>query len=167
MDQGTGAYPVRAYFLSRTEFAIISLGMGKARGILSVMADEERFERWEPIDGLASKMFLEALHDDREGFRLILRSAEPKARALRILFDAPLCYRGAQEAYLLRQIYEAHDIYPWPIFIVRNSRYAKWFYAQATDAIDRDGHHYHIAAIDEIIDVLSARPPIVTWLNDI
>lgn len=130
------------------------------------MADEERFERWEPIDGVQARMFLEALHDDREGFRLILKAAEPKARSLRILFDAPLCYRGAQELYLLRQIYEAHDIYPWPFFIVRNSRYSRWFYAQATDAIDKDGHHYHIAAMDEIIDVISARPPIISWLSD-
>jgi hypothetical protein len=130
------------------------------------MGDEERFERWEPIDGLAPKMFLDAIHDDREGFRLILKAGEPKARALRILFDAPLCYRGAQEAYLLRQIYEGHAIYPWPIFIVRNSRYAKWFYAQASAAIDKDGHHYHIAAMDEMVDVLSARPPILSWLND-
>ncbi len=131
------------------------------------MAEEERFERWDPIDGLSPKMYIDGMYDDREGFRLILKSAEPKMRSLRILFDAPLCYRGAQEAYLLRQIYSENDIYPWPIFIVRNSRYAKWFYSQATDVIDRDGHHYHIAAMDEIIDVLSARPPIVTWLNDV
>lgn len=130
------------------------------------MSNEERFERWEPIDGLQPRMFLEAMHDDREGFRLILRADEPRARALRILFDAPLCYRGAQELYLLREIYEGNDIYPWPIFIVRNSRYAKWFYRQASEAIDRDGHHYHIAAMDEIIDVISARPPIISWLND-
>ena len=131
------------------------------------MADEEKFERWEPIDGLAPKMFLDAMYDDREGFRLILKAPDPKLRSLRILFDAPLCYRGTQEAYLLRTIYETNPIYPWPIFIVRNSRYAKWFYAQAADALDTDGHHYHIAAIDEIIDVLSARPPVLTWLNDV
>ncbi len=131
------------------------------------MAEEERFERWEPIDGLVPKMLLDAVYDDREGFRLILRSPDPKLRSLRILFDAPLCYRGTQEAYLLREIYESAGIYPWPIFIVRNSRYAKWFYAQATGAIDKDGHHYHIAAMDQIIDVLSARPPILSWLNDV
>ena len=112
------------------------------------MAEAERFERWEPIDGLAPKMLIDGMYDDREGFRLILKSSDPKMRSLRILFDAPLCYRGAQEAYLLRQIYSENDIYPWPIFIVRNSRYAKWFYSQAADAIDKDGHHYHIAAMD-------------------
>ncbi len=131
------------------------------------MNDNERFERWESIDGLASKMYLDAVYDDREGFRIILKSPELKSRALRILFDAPLCYRGAQEAYLLRQIYDARDIYPWPIFIVRNSRYAKWFYTQASDALDKDGHHYHIAAMDEIVDVISARPPVISWLNDV
>jgi hypothetical protein len=130
------------------------------------MADEERFERWELIGGLSPQMSLDAKHDDREGFRLILKSPDPKMRALRILFDEPLCYRGTQEALLLRQIYKAGGIYPWPIFIVRNSRYAKWFYAQATDAIDRDGNHYHIAAVNEIVDVLSARPPVLSWLDE-
>lgn len=129
------------------------------------MEDEEKFERWE-LEGLAPRMVLDAMYDDREGFRLILKSPEPRGRVLRILFDAPLCYRGTTEAYLLRKIYESDSIYPWPLFIVRNSRYAKWFYAQAKDAIDKDGHHYHIAAMHEIIDVLSARPPVLTWLND-
>jgi hypothetical protein len=131
------------------------------------MVDEEQFERWEAIGGLTPKMFLDAMLDDREGFRIILKSPDPKFSELRILFEAPICYRGTQEKYLLRSIYEANSIYPWPIFIVRNSRYAKWFYAQAGDAIDKDGNHYHIAAMDQIVDVLSARPPILTWLNDV
>ena len=129
------------------------------------MEDQEKFERLE-IEGLAPRMALDAMYDDREGFRLILKTAEPKAKVLRILFDAPICYRGTSEALLLRKIYELDDIYPWPVFIVKNSRYAKWFYAQAKDAIDKDGHHYHIAATREIIDVLSARPPVFTWLTD-
>jgi hypothetical protein len=129
------------------------------------MADEEKFERWE-LDGLTPKMFVNALYDDQEGYRLILKAQDPKSKALRILFDAPLCYRGTQEAYLLRGIYEANSIYPWPLFIVRNSRYVRWFYAQAAGAIEKDGHHYHIAAMDQMLDVISARPPILSWLND-
>jgi hypothetical protein len=128
--------------------------------------EDERFERWEPIDGLPAKMYLDAMLDDREGFRIILRANEPKARTLRIVFDDPVCYRGAHEAYLLKRVYETHDIYPWPIFIVRNSRYVRWFYAQAVDAIDKDGHHYHIAAMDEMVDIISARPPVISWLSD-
>ncbi len=127
---------------------------------------EERFEKWEPIGGLQAKMYLEAMHDDKEGFRLILRGREPQSRALRILFEEPICYRGAQENYLLKQLYQYHDIYPWPIFIVKNSRYAAWFYGQVDGLLPEIGQHYHIAAMDEMIDVLSARPPIVTWLTD-
>ena len=70
--------------------------------------------------------------------------------------------QGARVETLVEQ-----QIYPWPIFIVRNSRYAKWFYTQASDALDKDGHHYHIAAMDEIVDVISARPPVISWLNDV
>src|SRR5262249_60546715 len=103
---------------------------------------------------------------NRAALCLFFNSSYRNMIALRLLFDYPLCYRGTQEIQLLRQIYKAGGIYPWPIFIVRNSRYAKWFYAQATDAIDRDGHHYHIAAVNEIIYALSARPPILSWLHD-
>ncbi len=126
---------------------------------------DEQFERWEPIGGLTEKMYLEAMHDDREGFRIILRSKEPNARLLRILFEEPICYRGAQETYLLRQLYDYHPIYPWPIFIVKNSRYASWFYAQLNGLLPEAGRHYHIAAMDEMIDVISVRPPIITWLG--
>ena len=54
------------------------------------MAEEERFERWEPIDGLSSKMYIDGMYDDREGFRLILKSTEPKMRSLRIFSCPPL-----------------------------------------------------------------------------
>ena len=131
------------------------------------MVDEETFERWEPIGGLAPKMLLDAMLDDREGFRIILKSPDPKFRELRIFFEEPLCYRGTQEKNLLRSIYEGSSIYPWPIFIVRNSRYARWFYSQAAEAAGQDGYHYHIAAMDQIVDVLSARRPIVSWLDDV
>jgi hypothetical protein len=131
---------------------------------LSSMEDEEKFERWE-ADGLSPQMFLDAVRDDSEGFRLILRPANAKLRPLKIEFKQPLCYRGTHQPFLLREIYEGDPIYPWPIFIVRNSRYARWFYAQAPATVEKGGHHYHIAAMDELVDVLSALPPIISWLD--
>lgn len=110
-------------------------------------------------------MALEAMHDDKEGFRLILRANETNARPLRIKFEEPACYRGASENYLLKQVYQTHPIYPWPIFIVKNSRYASWFYGQF-GAEANAGRHYHIAATDGMVDVISPRPPILTWLPD-
>jgi hypothetical protein len=127
---------------------------------------EEVFEKWEPIGGLQAEMYLEAMHDDKEGFRVILKGVGEPARALRILFEDPLCYRGAQESYVLKQLYEQHAIYPWPIFVVSNSRYVSWFYDQLGGLLPETGRHYHVAAMDEMIDVISARPPVVTWLAD-
>ncbi|MDX2264879.1 MAG: hypothetical protein NW215_07895 [Hyphomicrobiales bacterium] len=126
--------------------------------------DDEQFEKWEPIGGLDAHMSLESMRDDHEGFRIILKADKPDARPLRIRFQEPVCYRGAAESHLLKQLYESHDIYPWPIFIVKNSRYAAWFYGQVGG--DASGRHYHIAATDGMIDVISARPPIVTWLPE-
>jgi hypothetical protein len=131
------------------------------------MANEERFERWELLEGLSPVMSLDAKRHDPEGFRLILKSPEAKARLVRILFHEPLCYRGTREPLLLREIYKEGGIYPWPLFIVRNSRYARWFYAQAADAVDKDGNHYHIAAANEIVDVISALPPVIGWLDEV
>ncbi len=127
---------------------------------------DEQFEKWEPIGGLHAAMALEAMHDDKEGFRLILKAPEPNARPLRIKFEEPVCYRGASENYLIKQVYDSHAIYPWPIFIVKNSRYAAWFYGQLSGALPDSGQHYHIAAMGDMIDVISPRPPIVTWLPD-
>lgn len=128
---------------------------------------EERYEKWAPIQGLEARMYLDAMHDDREGFRLILRGDEaPGARrALRILFESPLCYRATQEDRLLDQLYEAHDIYPWPIFVVQNSRYTAWFFEQTDKPMGATAHHYHIAAMDEVIDVISERPPVLSWIG--
>jgi hypothetical protein len=135
---------------------------GSGRGM---NGGEERYERWAPIHGLEPRMYLDAMHDDREGFRLILRSDGEPRRALRILFESPLCYRAAQEDRLLDQLYESHDIYPWPIFVVQNSRYTAWFFGQLDKAQGAVAHHYHIAAIDEVIDVISERPPVLCWIG--
>lgn len=128
---------------------------------------EERFVRWEPVGGLAAEMMVEAMRDDREGFRLILREArEAASRALRIAFDEPVCFRAAQDRHFVAQMYERHEMYPWPIFVVENSRYQDWFYTQTGTPPDRRAKHYHIAAAGEIIDVIAERPPVVSWLGD-
>jgi hypothetical protein len=128
---------------------------------------EERYEKWAPIPGLEPHMYLDAIHDDQEGFRLILRTEAGvgRRRALRILFECPLCYRASQEDRLLDLLYETHDIYPWPIFVVQNSRYTAWFFGQMDAPPGGVVHHYHIAALDEVIDVISERPPVLSWIG--
>jgi hypothetical protein len=59
------------------------------------------FHKWELISELPEDMYLEGLHNDYEGFRLLLKGAGDKARMLRITFDPVLAYRGIDEGDLI------------------------------------------------------------------
>ena len=51
------------------------------------------FKKWEPLPGLPEEMYLEGLHNDYEGFRLLLKGDGDQAKMLRITFDPVLAYR--------------------------------------------------------------------------
>lgn len=111
---------------------------------------------------------MEGLHYDCEGFRLLLKSVGDQARMLRITFDPVLVYRGIDEGDLI--FYECFDDYEkdgmWSFFIVRHSDYLDWFHHASQGMYeDRDVVHYAIYTSNECLDILSAYPPKVEWLN--
>jgi hypothetical protein len=123
------------------------------------------FEKWIPIDNLVEPLYLEAVHDDHEGFRLLLKGSSDQDKVLRITFDPALSYRNTDEGDLLKTI-NGQDFGGWSLYIVSNSGYLKWF-SEESHGIheDEDIIHYAIYTPNDCLDVLSAYPPKVEWLN--
>lgn len=122
--------------------------------------------KWQPIDNIPDRLYLEGLYDDYEGFRLLLRSENSQEGIIRIRFDAHLAYRNTDESERLQTLNNHIQLCGhWPLFIVEESDFTEWLIVEsyvirnATDIV-----HYMIVTPNDIVDVLSVEAPVVEWL---
>jgi len=128
--------------------------------------DKQIFRKWEPLSDLPDEMYLEGLHDDYEGFRLLLKGASGNRKMLRISFDSSLAYRNINEGDFLKTVEDSEGLTKWCLFTVENSAYEKWFHEQSYNIhASEDIVHYAIYTPNDCVDILSAYPPQVEWLN--
>jgi hypothetical protein len=127
---------------------------------------KEKYKKWLPLEDIPDRLYLDGLYDDWEGFRLLLRHYET-GRMLRITFDPALSYRNTDEGDLLKTEDISEGFFKWPLYIVENSRFLKWFHEESYEIRKKDNPlHYAIVTQNDFIDVISAFPPIVEWIND-
>lgn len=123
------------------------------------------FEKWIPIDNLPETLYLEAIYDDYEGFRLLLKGDAKQDKVLRITFDPALSYRNTDEGDLLKTIDE-QDFGGWSLYVASNSDYLRWFHKESHGIHEGvDIVHYAIYTPNDCLDILSAYLPKVEWLN--
>lgn len=120
------------------------------------------FKLWEPLEGTRLLFYCEGLHDDWEGFRILLRSND---RVLRVSFNAHVAYRNMDEGKRLKTLSQfPRDILGVTFYTVENSTWAKWFYEESKVYDGDELTHYMIGTDNDWIDVLALEPPIVEWL---
>jgi hypothetical protein len=126
------------------------------------------FEKWEPISELPNEMYLEGLHNDYEGFRLLLKGIGDQAKMLRVTFSPVLAYRGIDEGDLISydRFDEDDTLGRWGFFIVASSNYLEWF-RQTSQGVreNEDIVHYAIYTPNDCLDILCAYSPKAEWLN--
>lgn len=113
-------------------------------------------------------MYLEGLHNDYEGFRLLLKGTGDQAKMLRITFDPVLAYRGIDEGDLIsyERLDEDDQLGRWGFFIVGSSSYIEWFHRTSQGVHEEESiMHYAIYTPNDCLDILSSYPPEVEWLN--
>ena len=124
------------------------------------------FEKWMPnttVD-ITERLYLEALHDDHEGFRLFLRGSENNSKTLKVSFSHSLCYRNTDESNLIKTLYQ-QNFDGWPFFTVKNSNFLKWFLEESCGTLDtKDLMHYAVYTPNDCIDILSVETPCIEWL---
>lgn len=123
------------------------------------------FKKWNPIQKDEGVLFVEAVYDDYEGFRVLLKGNDLESRVMRISFDCVLSYRNTDEGDLLKTISE-HDFKGWSLYVSINSEYLKWFHQESANTHGGSSVvHYAIYTPNDCLDVLSEYPPKVEWLN--
>ena len=131
------------------------------------MEKTEYYKKWVPIQDIPSALYVEALHDDYEFFRILLKGKDSQSKMLRIFFDSIYAYRNVDESYRLRTWNFFEGDRPSSLYTVDNSIWLKWFHEESQEVyIDRPITHYAIYTGQDCIDILSEFEPSVEWLNE-
>jgi hypothetical protein len=130
--------------------------------------ESEKYKKWIPIKDIPDTLVLFGLHDNYEGFRILLRD-EKTHGVMRIFFDSFVSYRNTSEVYLLKTLHERKGVVKWPLFIVENSGFLKSLHEE--EDVDKQLFtekpiHYAIITPNNCIDVISSSLPKVEWLCD-
>lgn len=131
------------------------------------MSTKNLLKPWIPLEGLPKVMYIEALHDDYEGFRILLKGETSDSAMLRISFEDKLSYKNTDESYLLEIWHTAEkDILGRTFYMIDNSTYVD-FFNEMTHGLYSDWRikHYAIYTVSDCIDIISVKPPSVEWLN--
>lgn len=107
--------------------------------------------------------YLEALHDDFEGFRVILHSPSQKQR-YRVSFDDVFFYLVSDEGKRLR-LGQSFIKQESVIYKADKSAFLDWSFSENLEIVPKDKwNHYLILAADDIIEVISSSAPKIRTL---
>lgn len=102
---------------------------------------------------------VEALIDDWEGFRVLLRCHESN-RLIRIAVDAHMAYQNRDEGDLAGEAGRSSGLGRGSFYIVANSEFAQRFASDSTRQF-KTMTHYAIVTDVDCIDVLAAEEPAI------
>lgn len=120
------------------------------------------YKRWNPVPKLEGlRLYCEALHDDREGFRLRFRSDDSSLGIVVVRFESHLLYTNSDEANRLAGIENADEVlFPHAFWKVENSDLVKEFQRQSAHLHEHDPlTHFAFLSCNDCIDVLSIAEP--------
>ncbi len=129
--------------------------------------NKNSFNLWTPISPIPKEVQVEAIYDDWEGFRILLRCDDGvNSKMLRILFENNLSYSNTDESFLLRRWGQMPESIVGNIFyLIKDSSYIEFFTKQSAGLYEKwDIKHYAIYTISDCIDILSMTEPKIEWL---
>lgn len=126
------------------------------------------YKRWNPIPQLDGKcLYVDAVHDDLEGFRIWLSSENKNFGVVAIAkFESVLLYTNSDESFRLSGIRNRDEVkFPHLFWKVEESELLSEFHRQSLQVYeDWDITHYAFLSGSDCVDVLSAEEPSFTYL---
>jgi hypothetical protein len=121
------------------------------------------YKKWNPISHLADqRLYVDAVHDDWEGFRIWFTSDNSKAGVVAIArFESQLLYTSSDESFRLSGIRNEEPLkFPHLFWTVDESELIQEFHRQSVNIYaDWKINHYAFLAASDCIDVLSVEEP--------
>jgi len=119
------------------------------------------YRKWNPVPHLEGKcLYVEAVHDDWEGFRIWFGS--PAAGIVTIVrFESALLHVNSDEMYRLSEVQNSKELnFPHLFWKVEKSQLLEEFHRQSLEIYtDRDITHYAFLSASDCVDVLSETEP--------
>ena len=127
---------------------------------------EQQFREWKPVEDIPRRLYLEAVHDDFEGLRFLLRGDDSRSPILRLLFESVVGYRSVNESYRLKTWAAVGDMKMLPSLLrVENSQWLRDLIDEAGGVLQEESLvHYAIYTPEDCVDVATEFPPTVEWL---
>jgi hypothetical protein len=129
---------------------------------------EETFIKWEPVEGIENEMWVEALHDDYEGLRILLKGSADSSGILSISFPQYYGYRNVDESYR-DKLWRKGDFEPrdWSLFKTNSSEFIEWLFEESGGVYSKEEMlHYVIKTGADVIEVVAKlTAPKVDWLT--
>ena len=121
------------------------------------------YKKWNPIPVLEDKcLYVEAVHDDWEGFRIWFSSENTKLGVVLIVkFEVALMYVNSDESYRLSSVQNREQMkFPHLFWKVENSELIKEFHRQSVNIYeDWEIQHFAFLSGGDCVDVLSLSEP--------
>jgi hypothetical protein len=120
------------------------------------------YKRWNPVPQLEGlRLYSDAVHDDREGFRIWLRSEDSALGVIVIRFESRLLYTNSDEMYRLAGIENNDEVrFPHAFWKVEDSGLVTEFHRQSLNIHENVPlTHFAFLSCTDCIDVLSVDEP--------
>jgi len=121
------------------------------------------YRKWNPVPHLEDKcLYVEAVHDDWEGFRIWFSSEKRDAGIITIAkFERVLMYTNSDEGFSLSAVRNSEQMkFPHLFWQVEESELLKEFHRQSVEILkDWKITHYAFLSASSGVDVLSACEP--------
>jgi hypothetical protein len=120
----------------------------------------QKYEVWDIIPGRIIYVSVEAVIDDWEGFRIMLRDHETN-RMIRVLFEYHVAYQNRDESDLEGEASRSEGLGRGCFYCVKNSEFEQRF---RVDSLRQCKEFKHFAIITDAacIDILAIENPEVT-----
>lgn len=122
---------------------------------------------WQPFKGFSGRFYCEGVHDDYEGFRIIMRHDDKEQTHLRLKFEDVLFYQNTDEGNFLNPPPYLGDFnFPHPFYVIENSKLVQDFH-QLSSGIYQDDviTHFAIYSANDCIDILTLSDPVAEILG--
>ena len=132
----------------------------------------ERWSRWEPIEGLDPKYYLDGIIDSIDELRIRLISDRDQSLGVDLTFDSAWCYRVSYESFRADLTYQLGVKYgidfgtKWTFFKVEESDYLSWFSRESYEfSNSAEMTHYCLLSLEAVVDIAASTDPVVSLIK--
>lgn len=128
------------------------------------MKISSKINRWIPHENLPQALYVEGLHDDYEGLRIILKGNDDKEteKVFRITCESFLTYRNADESNRMKTLNQHPELCEkWTLYLTEESDFIDWIKEESLGILeDQKLYHLIIASPNDIFELVATEPPI-------